>query len=91
MERLAEKEPRTASHPHEGDDDVVRQFMLLSRLKHTFEIKAASEGVTQQDALLQALREAGFDVADNDLYASRKGEIMTACSLDLCATQVLQH
>jgi hypothetical protein len=54
-----------------GRDDAHLQVTIPRRLKRALDVRAADTGRTKRSIVLQALRDAGFDVSDDEIAGPR--------------------
>lgn len=53
--------------------EVHLQVTVPRRLKHALDVQAAESGKTKRTIVLEALRNAGFDVTDEEVVGRRGG------------------
>lgn len=54
-------------------DEAHLQVMVPKRLKRALDVRAADTGRTKRSIVLEALRDAGFDVSDEEIAGPRGG------------------
>ncbi len=54
-------------------DEVHLQVTVPRRLKHELDVRAAETGRTKRSIVLGALKEAGFEISDEEVAGPRGG------------------
>lgn len=57
----------------DAPEEAHLQVTVPPRLKHALDVKAAETGRTKRSIVLEALRDAGFDLTDEEVAGRRGG------------------